>query len=138
MAFWESVVSCARNHHFCVDLWEDKMARAENALWSRRNTFFRTVSNSGLAICFELACLGNVLKSEQIHVGAFVLEMHLDNLGFPCRKISAHILVQAGTDPHHSVLVAARSGSGLGPVLSKHKFIGSGCAPRPFTDGALE
>ena len=53
----------------------------------------------------------------------------MGNLGCPCLKIFKHNLVRAGADPSHLALVAARSGSGSGPVWSKHKFIESGFVP---------
>ena len=62
-------------------------------------------------------------------VSALLCSRHLGNLGCPCLKIFKHNLVRAGADPSHLALVAARSGSGSGPVWSKHKFIESGFVP---------
>ena len=62
-------------------------------------------------------------------MSALLCSRHLGNLGCPCLKIFKHNLVRAGADPSHLALVAARSGSGSGPVWSKHKFIESGFVP---------
>ena len=62
-------------------------------------------------------------------MSALLCSRHLGNLGCPCLETFKHNLVRAGADPSHLALVAARSGSGSGPVWSKHKFIESGFVP---------